>query len=635
MPRSPRGSRSPVPLRRSPTRRCPAALRGRARAERPPPPHLRHEKVPNSAPAAMPTAKPITKPIFTLSKQLGCDCPYGPTVTGICNAQLRAPHRPDLTATAASASASGAGGRGGAALCRRGPVRPSLPAAMQLWRCLAALRAVPLSPRRRLSAAAPRTQTEAGGAGTAGAAARGRGGAWRPPHPPRSLPRAARRWRRRSAAAVPGRAGNHPAGACPAPRPLAPPGRRWGRRALAAGRGGGAERCVCPQDPRVLDRMLPYLTGCYGNPHSRTHAYGWESEAATERARRQVADLIGADPREIIFTSGATESNNTAIKGVARFYKSRKKHIITTQTEHKCVLDSCRSLEAEGFQITYLPVQKNGLIDLKELEAAFRPDTSLVSVMAVNNEIGVKQPIRDIGEICRARKVFFHTDAAQAVGKIPMDVNDLKIDLMSISGHKIYGPKGVGAIYVRRRPRVRLEPLQSGGGQERGLRSGTVPTPLAVGLGAACEVAQEEMEYDHKRISQLAERLVTKIMSEVPDVVMNGDREHRYPGCINLSFAYVEGESLLMALKDVALSSGSACTSASLEPSYVLRAIGADEDLAHSSIRFGIGRFTTEEEIDYTVQKCIQHVKRLREMSPLWEMVQDGIDLKSIKWSQH
>uniref|UniRef100_A0A8C2UGM6 Cysteine desulfurase n=1 Tax=Coturnix japonica TaxID=93934 RepID=A0A8C2UGM6_COTJA len=432
-------------------------------------------------------------------------------------------------------------------------------------------------------------------------------------------------------------------------RPVPPAPRRFSAAAPRTrtdggprGDGGGALRplyldvqATTPLDPRVLDRMLPYLTGCYGNPHSRTHAYGWESEAATERARRQVADLIGADPREIIFTSGATESNNMAIKGVARFYKSRKKHIITTQTEHKCVLDSCRSLEAEGFQITYLPVQKNGLIDLKELEAAFQPDTSLVSVMAVNNEIGVKQPIGDIGEICRSRKVFFHTDAAQAVGKIPLDVNDLKIDLMSISGHKIYGPKGVGAIYVRRRPRVRLEPLQSGGGQERGLRSGTVPTPLAVGLGAACEVAQEEMEYDHKRISQLAERLVTKIMSEVPDVVMNGDREHRYPGCVNLSFAYVEGESLLMALKDVALSSGSACTSASLEPSYVLRAIGADEDLAHSSIRFGIGRFTTEEEIDYTVQKCIQHVKRLREMSPLWEMVQDGIDLKSIKWSQH
>uniref|UniRef100_A0A0F7ZCJ0 Cysteine desulfurase n=1 Tax=Crotalus adamanteus TaxID=8729 RepID=A0A0F7ZCJ0_CROAD len=388
-------------------------------------------------------------------------------------------------------------------------------------------------------------------------------------------------------------------------------------------------------DPRVLDSMLPYLVHYYGNPHSRTHAYGWESETAMEKARQQVASLIGADPREIIFTSGATESNNIAIKGVGRFYKSRKKHIITTQTEHKCVLDSCRALEAEGFRVTYLPVKKNGLIDIKELKNAIQPDTSLVSIMTVNNEIGVKQPIRDIGDICSSNKVFFHTDAAQAVGKIPLDVSDMKIDLMSISGHKIYGPKGVGAIYVRRRPRVRVEPIQSGGGQERGLRSGTVPTPLVVGLGAACELAQQEMEYDHKRISSLADRLITKIMSEVPDVVMNGDPVHRYPGCINLSFAYVEGESLLMALKDVALSSGSACTSASLEPSYVLRAIGTDEDLAHSSIRFGIGRFTTEEEVDYTVNKCIQHVKRLREMSPLWEMVQDGIDLKSIKWTQH
>ncbi|CAM5153045.1 unnamed protein product [Eretmochelys imbricata] len=394
-------------------------------------------------------------------------------------------------------------------------------------------------------------------------------------------------------------------------------------------------QATTPLDPRVLDSMLPYLMHSYGNPHSRTHAYGWESESAMERARQQVASLIGADPREIIFTSGATESNNLAIKGVARFYKSRKKHIITTQTEHKCVLDSCRYLEAEGFRVTYLPVKENGLIDLKELEDALQPDTSLVSIMTVNNEIGVKQPIRDIGQICSSRKVFFHTDAAQAVGKIPMDVNDMKIDLMSISGHKIYGPKGVGAIYIRRRPRVRLEPLQSGGGQERGMRSGTVPTALAVGLGAACEVSQQEMEYDYKRISVLADRLVSKIMTEIPDVVLNGDPEHRYPGCINLSFAYVEGESLLMALKDVALSSGSACTSASLEPSYVLRAIGTDEDLAHSSIRFGIGRFTTEEEIDYTVQKCIQHVKRLREMSPLWEMVQDGIDLKNIKWTQH
>ncbi|XP_063153353.1 cysteine desulfurase isoform X2 [Candoia aspera] len=381
-------------------------------------------------------------------------------------------------------------------------------------------------------------------------------------------------------------------------------------------------QATTPLDPRVLDSMLPYLVHYYGNPHSRTHAYGWESETAMEKARQQVASLIGADPREIIFTSGATESNNIAIKGVGRFYKSRKKHIITTQTEHKCVLDSCRALEAEGFRVTYLPVKKNGIIDLKELKNAIQPDTGLVSIMTVNNEIGVKQPIGDI-------------DAAQAVGKIPLDVSDMKIDLMSISGHKIYGPKGVGAIYVRRRPRVRVEPIQSGGGQERGLRSGTVPTPLAVGLGAACELAQQEMEYDHKRINLLADRLIKKIMSEIPDVVMNGDPVHRYPGCINLSFAYVEGESLLMALKDVALSSGSACTSASLEPSYVLRAIGTDEDLAHSSIRFGIGRFTTEEEVDYTVNKCIQHVKRLREMSPLWEMVQDGIDLKSIKWTQH
>ncbi|XP_043542764.1 cysteine desulfurase, mitochondrial [Chiloscyllium plagiosum] len=394
-------------------------------------------------------------------------------------------------------------------------------------------------------------------------------------------------------------------------------------------------QATTPMDPRVLDAMLPYLVSAYGNPHSRTHAYGWESEAAVEKARKQTADLIGADPREVIFTSGATESNNIAIKGVARFYKAKKKHIITSQTEHKCVLDSCRMLETEGFDVTYLPVKTNGLVDLKELEEAIRPDTSLVSIMTVNNEIGVKQPIDEIGRICQAKKVFFHTDAAQAVGKIPLDVNKMKIDLMSISGHKLYGPKGVGAFYIRRRPRVRVEAIQSGGGQERGLRSGTVPTPLVVGLGAACEVAQQEMEYDHKHVSSLAKRLVMKIMNGLPDVVMNGDAEQRYPGCINLSFAYVEGESLLMALKDVALSSGSACTSASLEPSYVLRAIGADEDLAHSSIRFGLGRFTTEEEVDYTAEKCIQHVQRLREMSPLWEMVQEGVDLKNINWSQH
>ncbi|CAL1532760.1 unnamed protein product [Lymnaea stagnalis] len=394
-------------------------------------------------------------------------------------------------------------------------------------------------------------------------------------------------------------------------------------------------QATTPLDPRVLDTMMPYLMSQYGNPHSRTHAYGWESEAAVEKARKQVANLIGADPREIIFTSGATESNNISVKGVARFYKEKKKHIITTQTEHKCVLDSCRALEAEGFEITYLGVHHNGILDLKELEKSIRPETVLVSVMAVNNEIGVKQPISEIGALCRSKKVFFHTDAAQAVGKIPIDVNKMNIDLMSISGHKIYGPKGVGALFVRRRPRVRVEALQSGGGQERGMRSGTVPTPLVVGLGAACQLAQEEMDYDAKRIGALSNHLINKIMEACPKVIRNGDSEKTYPGCVNLSFAYVEGESLLMALKDIALSSGSACTSASLEPSYVLRAIGTDEDLAHSSIRFGIGRFTTEEEIDFTIQKCVTHVKRLREMSPLWEMVQEGVDLKSIKWTQH
>ena len=381
--------------------------------------------------------------------------------------------------------------------------------------------------------------------------------------------------------------------------------------------------------------MLPYMVTYYGNPHSRTHAYGWETESAVEKARGQVAKLIGADPKEIIFTSGATESNNIAVKGVGRFYASKKKHIITTQTEHKCVLDSCRALENDGFDITYLGVNSRGIIDLKELENALTPETSLVSIMTVNNEIGVKQPIAEIGALCRAKKVFFHTDAAQAVGKIPMDVNKMNIDLMSISGHKIYGPKGIGALYVRRRPRVRIEALQSGGGQERGLRSGTVPTPLVVGLGAACEVAEREMAYDHRWMEFLSKRLMDKIYAALPQVIRNGDPDHTYPGCINLSFAFVEGESLLMALKDVALSSGSACTSASLEPSYVLRAIGTDEDLAHSSIRFGIGRFTTIEEVDYTADKCIKHVSRLREMSPLWEMVQEGVDLKNIKWSQH
>ncbi|KAL1921705.1 uncharacterized protein VTP21DRAFT_10347 [Calcarisporiella thermophila] len=394
-------------------------------------------------------------------------------------------------------------------------------------------------------------------------------------------------------------------------------------------------QATTPMDPRVLDAMMPYMTQYYGNPHSRTHQYGWESEKAVDDAREHIANLIGADPKEIVFTSGATEANNLSIKGVARFYRSKKNHIITTQTEHKCVLDSCRYLQEDGFEVTYLPVQKNGLVDLKVLEEAIRPETALVSVMTLNNEIGVIQPIEEIGRICRKHKVFLHTDAAQALGKIPLDVNAMNIDLMSLSGHKIYGPKGIGALYVRRRPRVRLEPIISGGGQERGLRSGTVPTPLAVGFGEACRLAKNEMEYDHKRISALSQRLIDGIVGKLPYVVRNGEGGNCYPGCVNLSFAYVEGESLLMALKDIALSSGSACTSASLEPSYVLRALGAEDDMAHSSIRFGIGRFTTEEEIDFVVERVLTHVSRLREMSPLWEMVQEGIDLKTITWAQH
>lgn len=344
---------------------------------------------------------------------------------------------------------------------------------------------------------------------------------------------------------------------------------------------------------------------------------------------------IGADAKEIVFTSGATESNNMAIKGVARFYKGQKKHVITTQTEHKCVLDSCRALEQEGFDVTYLPVQKSGIVDLKELESAIRPDTSLVSVMGVNNEIGVVQPLADIGGLCRKKGVFFHCDAAQAVGKIPLDVNQMKIDLLSISGHKIYGPKGIGALYVRRKPRVRLEPLQSGGGQERGMRSGTLPTPLVVGLGAACRLILEERENDVRHVQQLSKYLFDQITKRIPHVHLNGDLIQRYSGNLNFSFAFVEGESLLMALKTCAVSSGSACTSASLEPSYVLRALGVEEELAHTSIRIGIGRFTTKREVDYFVDLLEKSVARLRELSPLWEMYNEGIDLKSIKWSAH
>ncbi|KAJ2454270.1 cysteine desulfurase [Coemansia sp. RSA 2336] len=394
-------------------------------------------------------------------------------------------------------------------------------------------------------------------------------------------------------------------------------------------------QATTPLDPRVLDAMMPFMTENYGNPHSRTHKYGWETEKAVDLAREQVASLIGAHPKEIVFTSGATESNNTSIKGVARFYKGKKNHIITSQTEHKCVLDSCRVLQEEGFEVTYLPVSKGGRISLDDLKAAIRPSTALVSIMAVNNEIGVIQDIKEIGKICREHKVFFHTDAAQAAGKIPLNVNEMNIDLMSISGHKLYGPKGVGALYVRRRPRVRLEPIITGGGQERGIRSGTVPSPLVVGMGAAAALSARELDYDHAYISKLSRRLIDGINSRVSHVVRNGDPDHVYPGCVNLSFSFVEGESLLMALKNVALSSGSACTSASLEPSYVLRALGAEDDMAHSSIRFGLGRFTTESEVDYVVDNVEAHVTRLREMSPLWEMHQEGIDLKSIQWSQH
>src|SRR5215472_4279633 len=394
-------------------------------------------------------------------------------------------------------------------------------------------------------------------------------------------------------------------------------------------------QATTPTDPRVVDAMLPYFTQKFGNPHSRNHGYGWEAEEAVETAREQVAAIINADPREIIFTSGATESNNLALKGVMHFHKAKKNHLITCVTEHKCVLDSARHLELEGFEVTYLPVKPDGLVDLEVLAAAITPRTALVSIMAANNEIGVIQPVAEIGALCRAKGVYFHTDAAQAVGKIPMDVEAMKIDLMSISGHKIYGPKGIGALYVRRKPRVRLEAMIHGGGQERGMRSGTLPTPLIVGLGEACAIAQKEMPEEAKRLEGLRDRLYRGITERLPEVYVNGDLEHRLPGNLNLSFAYVEGEGLMMGIKDLAVSSGSACTSASLEPSYVLRALGVDEELAHTSIRFGLGRFTTVDEIDVAVEQVVAAVSRLRELSPLWEMAQEGIDLKSIKWAEH
>lgn len=394
-------------------------------------------------------------------------------------------------------------------------------------------------------------------------------------------------------------------------------------------------QATTPCDPRVVEKMLPYFTEKFGNPHSRSHAYGWVAEEACDVAREQVASLIGATEKEIIFTSGATESNNISIKGVAKFFKGKKNHVITLQTEHKCVLDSCRHLEQEGFEVTYLQPLPNGLLDLEVLKAAIKPETVLVSIMAVNNEIGVIQPLAEIGKICREHGVFFHTDAAQAFGKIPLDVETMNIDLMSISGHKIYGPKGIGALYVRRRPRVRLEAIFSGGGQERGMRSGTLPTPLVVGLGEAAAIAKREMGQDAEKMRGYFNRFMTEIGDGMKDVFLNGDREQRYPGNINLSFAYVEGESMVMAIKDLAVSSGSACTSASLEPSYVLRALGVGEDLAHTSIRFGFGRFTTDEEVDYAINLIKKSVDKLRDMSPLWEMVQEGIDISKIEWAGH
>lgn len=394
-------------------------------------------------------------------------------------------------------------------------------------------------------------------------------------------------------------------------------------------------QATTPLDPRVLDAMMPYMTYEYGNPHSRTHSYGWTTEEAVESARNKIAKLLNADPKEIIFTSGATESNNTALKGVARFYSQKKKNkIVTLQTEHKCVLDTCRHLQDEGFEVVYLPVDQYGVVDLNQLSDVIDERTSVVSIMMANNEIGTLQPMKEIGKLCRDKGVFFHTDAAQAIGKVKVDVNDLNIDLLSLSSHKIYGPKGIGALFVRRKPRVRLQPLINGGGQERGMRSGTLPPALVVGLGAACEIAEREMESDKKHITRLTNKFKDSIMSKIAEVKLNGHPENRVPGNLNLSFAYVEGESLIMGLKNLALSSGSACTSASLEPSYVLRAIGVSEDLAHTSIRIGIGRFTTESEIDYAINLVENNVEKLRKLSPLWEMVQEGIDLKTIQWGK-
>ena len=390
-----------------------------------------------------------------------------------------------------------------------------------------------------------------------------------------------------------------------------------------------------PVDPRVAAKMIPWLTEHFGNPASRSHAYGWEAEKAVEEAREQVAALVGADAKDIIWTSGATEAKNLAIKGAANFYgPSKGKHIVTVSTEHKAVLDTVKELERKGFEATYIEPQENGLITIDQFKAALRPDTVLASVMAVNNEIGVIQPIAELGEICREKGIIFHVDAAQATGKMPIDLNTLKVDLMSFSAHKTYGPKGVGALYVRRKPRVRLEAQMHGGGHERGLRSGTLATHQIIGMGEAFRLAREEMGIENSRIRMLRDKLLTGLR-DIEETYVNGDLEQRVPHNLNISFNFVEGESLIMAIKDIAVSSGSACTSASLEPSYVLRALGRSDELAHSSIRFTIGRFTTEEEIDYTIKLLHAKLNKLRELSPLWEMFKDGVDLNSVQWAAH
>lgn len=389
-----------------------------------------------------------------------------------------------------------------------------------------------------------------------------------------------------------------------------------------------------PVDPRVAEKMIPFLVEHFGNPASRSHSFGWTAEAAVEEAREEVACLVNADPKEIVWTSGATESNNLALKGAANFYSGKGKHLVTVKTEHKAILDTCRELERQGFEVTYLDVQDNGLVDLDAFKAALRPDTILASVMFVNNEIGVIQPIAEMGEICREKGIIFHVDAAQATGKVEIDLSRLKVDLMSFSAHKTYGPKGIGALYIRRKPRVRLEAQMHGGGHERGFRSGTLATHQIVGMGEAFRIAREEMVEENKRIGALRDRLL-KGLSDIEQVFINGDLTHRVPHNLNISFAYIEGESMLMAIKELAVSSGSACTSASLEPSYVLRALGRDDELAHSSIRFTLGRYTTEEEIDFAVKLLHEKIGKLRELSPLWEMVQDGIDLNTVQWAAH